>query len=116
MKTTLYEAYRKKYPNYADKTKERFVTSTGCDFTWDNMTKSNLYDYVSYLKTVMAKSSARTMCAMLSCAPTKMRLRYPKIGKIPSTSKRRLLSKYSSPTTKSKWFLTTTQQPKKSAS
>lgn len=65
MKTTLFDAYRKKYPNYADKTKERFVTATGCDFTWTNMTKSNLYDYVNFLKSVMAKSSARTMCAML---------------------------------------------------
>lgn len=65
MKITLLDAYKKKYPDYARKTEERFVASTGCDFTWANMTKSNLYDYASYLKTVIAKSSARTMCAML---------------------------------------------------
>lgn len=34
MKTTLLDAYKKKYPDYARKTEERFVASTGCDFTW----------------------------------------------------------------------------------
>lgn len=65
MAITLLEAFRKKYPGYADKVAERFQLATGCEFSWNNMTKPNLADYVAFLRQKLAGSTVRTSCAQL---------------------------------------------------
>ena len=65
MEITLLEAFRKKYPGYADKVAERFKDATCCDFSLENLTKPNLADYVSYLRKKIAASTVRTCCAQM---------------------------------------------------
>lgn len=65
MDITLLEAFRKKYPGYADKVAERFYEATGCEFAWENITKPNLSDYTSYLRQKLAGTTVRTCCAQL---------------------------------------------------
>lgn len=65
MAITLLEAFRKKYPGYADKVAERFLEATGSEFSWENITKPNLADYVSFLRKKLAGSTVRTCCAQI---------------------------------------------------
>lgn len=62
---TLQQAIQKKYPKYADKMAYYFQQATDCELTWDNITKPNLTDFSSYLQEELAKTTARTRCAML---------------------------------------------------
>lgn len=62
---TLKKAFEKKYPKYSEMMASRFKAATGVEFSWENITKPNLVDITSFLQNNLAKSTARTHCAML---------------------------------------------------
>jgi len=62
---TLREAFKNKYPNYSDNILNRFEKITHEKATWENITKVNLDKFVKGLQKQVARSSAKTYCAMM---------------------------------------------------
>lgn len=62
---TLKEALSSKYPAYADKLAERFREANGVELDWSNITKSSLARFAEYLQKEVARSSARSYCAIV---------------------------------------------------
>lgn len=63
--TTLTIAFKQKYPTYASLAKERFQEATNSEFCWENLTKANLANYVSYLRERVAPSTVKNYASML---------------------------------------------------
>lgn len=62
---TLRQAFKMKYPAYADSILNRFEKITHQKAEWENMTKVNMDMFVRGLQKQMARSSAKTYCSML---------------------------------------------------
>ena len=60
---TLKEAFNSKYPSYSDRILGVYEKING-EATWENITKPGLSKFVARLQNQVAKSSARTYCAM----------------------------------------------------
>lgn len=63
--TTLLNAYTKKYPTYVSLAQSRFQEANGCEFSWENLTKANLANYVDFLNDKIAPSSVKIYAGML---------------------------------------------------
>lgn len=61
---TLKEAFNEKYPAYSKRILEKFEKVNKCEANWENITKPNLAKFVNSLQKDVARSSARTYCAM----------------------------------------------------
>ena len=66
---TLKEAFSSKYPSYSDRILSMYEKTNG-EATWENITKPGLSKFVVSLQNKVAKSSARTYCAMFKAVLT----------------------------------------------
>lgn len=62
---SLRHALRDKYPLYADLICDRFQEANGVRLDWAHLTKAHLSAFVDLLQSKVARSTARTHCAML---------------------------------------------------
>jgi integrase len=63
MNTTFRNAFTRKYPN-SEAIINHFETGARVPAEWDNLTRTNLINFVRYMKDNIAQSSARTYAAM----------------------------------------------------
>lgn len=61
---TLKEAFKEKYPQYSERILKEYEKTNDCEATWENISKPGLSKFVAALQKQVAKSSARTYCAM----------------------------------------------------